>query len=82
MSHIVPKTRFQDRLGDVLRRSLGRPQDVISRRPHDVGLGCPQGVSLGRPRDGQIGTLVDIEGGRPGDQYLRAGTCFSNEAEK
>ena len=77
-SHIVPKTCFQGRLGNALRKawrrsesfSQGRLLDVISerplhvilRRPKDVRSGPPRDVISRRPRDGQIGSLGDVLG--------------------
>ena len=66
--HIVPKTCFQGRLGDVLRTSWGRPETTSQGRPLEVRLGRPQDVRSRRPqdvssvypRDGQIGSLGDL----------------------
>ena len=68
---------FQDRLGEVLRTSWGRPEttsqgspldvrlerllDVRLGRPQDVISRLPLDVNWGRLWDGQIGSL----GGRP-----------------
>ena len=76
-------TRDTPNLGDVLRRSwgrpestsqerhldirLGRPLGVISRRPPDVRSGRPQDDSSGRPWDGQIRSLGDVLGTLDGD---------------
>ena len=69
---------FEDPLGDVLRRSLGRPESTSQGRPWNVRLGRPLDVISGRlqdvrselprdvrsrcPRDGQIGFLGEVPG--------------------
>ena len=83
MTHIVPKTCFEDPLGNVLRTSWGCPESAYEGRPLNVRLGRPLDVISGR----QIGTSprrqtrmsskwsnrisrgrpVDVEGGHPRD---------------
>ena len=65
----------EDPLGDVLRRSWGRPESTSQGRPLNVRLGRPQDVRLGRPRDvrserpqdRQMGSLGDVLGTLEGD---------------
>ena len=63
--HIVPKTRFQGRLGDVLWTSLGRPKTFSQGRPLYVRWGRRLDVRLGRPQEVVSRRPQDVKSERP-----------------
>ena len=59
-------------LGDVLRKSWGRPESTSQERPLDVRLGRPLGVISKRPQDVRSGRPEDDSSGRPWDGQIRS----------
>ena len=70
--HIVPKTFFQSRLGDILGMSWGRPELTFQGRPLNVRLGCPVELRLGRPQDVRSEHPRDVSSGRPLDGQIES----------